>query len=446
MEKQPAKYPIGIQTFAKIREDGYIYVDKTALIYKLVEKGQYYFLSRPRRFGKSLLLSTIKAYFEGHKELFKGLAIENMEKDWKAHPVLTLSLAAYNPSAGDIEELLDAAISEFELKYGKRFETKLLSARFGNLIKSAYEQTGNKVVILIDEYDAPLVAHLDSAKHEAIRDLLKSVYSNLKDMDAYIRFALITGVSRFSSMTIFSGINNLKDISLLPEWSEICGITETELRENFRDGIDTLAEIQQTDREGALALLKIRYDGYHFTAHSADIYNPFSLLNALNDSQLGAYWFRTGTPTFLVKQLSRLHEPLADIFNKKVPESTLSDIEGYHMSPVGLLFQTGYLTIKEADPRRRSYRLGIPNQEVEEGLLTDLLSNILQITKPQLDERLWIIREALENGDPEKALEAIRSFLSTIPGNVTAGKQELFFENNLFMLFRLIGIDTRAEW
>ncbi|MDE6010243.1 MAG: ATP-binding protein, partial [Muribaculaceae bacterium] len=312
---------------------------------------------------------------------------------------------------------------------------------------SAYEKTGKRVVVLVDEYDAPLVAHLEDDSHrEQIRDLLKSVYVNLKDMDQYIRFAMLTGVSRFGKLTVFSGLNNLNDISLVPEWSEICGITGEELKADFREGISALAEAQETDYEGALDLLKENYDGYHFTAGSSDIYNPFSLLLALNNSNIDSYWFRSGTPTFLVKYLSRSDMALPDIFSEKVPEFALSEIESYRTSPATLLFQTGYLTIKDYDRRRRRYRLGIPNKEVESGLFTELLSCNTDLDKVQLSNRMWGIRDAFEDGDPDKGLDMMRSFFAGIPATVTRNRTELFFENNLYMLFRLVGIDARAEW
>ena len=447
MSRDVLKYPIGIQTFSKIIEEGYCYIDKTALIYKLVKSGKYYFLSRPRRFGKSLLLSTIEAYFEGRKELFKGLAMEKLEREWESYPVMYLSLAGYRTSDKNLKALLDNRLFEFEERFGVVKRTDDIAERFRNVIRAASESSGKKVVILIDEYDAPLVAHLDDdVNKDEVRDLLKSVYSNLKDMDRHINFAMLTGVSRFSRMTIFSGLNNLKDISLLPEWNEICGITESELKENFQTGITKLAERMNTDFKGALSLLKENYDGYHFTEDSADIYNPFSLLNALDDSKIAPYWFQTATPTFLIKYLGRFNEPLSEIFTENVSGAALTDIETYRVTPVALLFQTGYLTIKDYDRRRNSYLLGIPNKEVEVGLFSELLATNIQTEKYRLDKRLWDIRDAFEAGNPDLALEIIRSLFKGIPGTVTANHPEIFFENNLYLLFRLIGIDARAEW
>lgn len=448
MRNNTVKYPIGIQSFPRIRKEGYVYIDKTALIYKLVSTGSYYFLSRPRRFGKSLLMSTLEAYFEGRKELFEGLAIAGLEEKWEQYPVIMLSLAGYRGSDNNLEALLDNRWAELEEKYGRLGDTQDLSERFRNIIRAAFEKTGKQVVVLIDEYDAPIVDHLgeDEDKVEQIRDFLKSVYVHLKDMDGYLRFVMLTGVSRFSKMTIFSGINHLRDISLLPEWSEICGITEKELKENFQEGIKALADAQESDYDGALQLLKEHYDGYRFTARSVDIYNPYNLMNALADSDCSAYWFRTATPTFLIKQLRKDNRRWTEILSQRVSESALTEIETYRTSPVSLLFQAGYLTIKDYDRRRRQYLLKIPNKEVETGLFTELLAYNKDIEKSEVDNQLWDIRDSLEEGNPDRALDIIRSFFAGIPGNVTAKHPEIFYENNLYMLFRLIGIDARAEW
>lgn len=443
------KYPIGIQTFEKIRKEDCLYVDKTALVYKLVSKGQFYFLSRPRRFGKSLLLTTIEAYFEGRKDLFAGLAMQRLEEEWTRHPVILLSLARYDAKEErSLESILESNFKDLEEKFdcnGDASET--FTVRFGNIIKGAYKKHGKGVVVLIDEYDAPLVANIDNSKeHERLRGILKSVYTNLKDMDRYIRFGMLTGVTKFSRMTIFSGINNLKDISLLPEYSEICGITEKELHENFQPGITKLAKRLQTDYNGALAALKENYDGYHFTEDSADIYNPFSLLNALDDSRLDPYWFRTGSSEMLTRRLRREKGLLSDILNEKVSDAGISDIGTYNSSPLSLMFQTGYLTIKDYDPRRGLYKLGIPNKEVEKGLFVELLSTDTGLDKNQVDRRMWNIRDAFEEGNPDKGLYIIRSMFAGIPPTVTKSMPEIFYENNLYLLFRLIGIDARAEW
>lgn len=442
------KYPIGIQTFEKIREGGFVYVDKTALIYQLANEGQYFFLSRPRRFGKSLMLSTLKAYFEGRKELFNGLAIQRLETEWIEYPVIDISFASYNSDdENSLADILDNNLSRFEEKYGKIRSTDNLAMRLRNVIEAAKDKTGRNAVILIDEYDAPVVAHLgNDSMMEKMRNILKSVYSNLKDMDAYIHFAMLTGVSRFSKMTIFSGLNNIHDISLDSRYSEICGITEAELKANFNEGILRLAAEYQTDYNDALSKLKINFDGYHFTEKSADIYNPFSLLLSLDKSKIAPYWFQSGTPTFLVKRLAMENKPLSEILSPRVPEAAISDIDTYQTSLLSLLFQTGYLTIKEYDIRRQRYSLGIPNHEVETGLYTELLAYNGDMDKLNVQIKMMEIRDAFEDGEPDDALSKIQSFFAAIPAIVTQKDKELYYENNLYMLLRLLGMDVRTEW
>lgn len=443
-----SKYPIGIQTFEKIIEGGYSYVDKTELVYKLTNSGNYFFLSRPRRFGKSLLLSTIQAYFEGRKELFKGLDLESLETEWCKYPVLLLSLSSY--SANDkvaLESIFDTYFTKWEGQYEIKEKAATLSMRFHNIIQAAHDRTGDNVVILIDEYDAPMLAHLEEPdRHEQVRNLLKSIYVNIKDMDAYIRFAMLTGVSRFSRMTIFSGLNNLNDISLDPAYSEICGITQKELESNFQDGITRLAHALDLDYEGALNELKLNYDGYHFTEYSPDIYNPFSIINALSKSKIDAYWFSSGTPTFLVNTLQNSGSFLPEMFTEEVQSSTLSDIEIYKRDPIGLLFQTGYLTIKSYDKQERAYTLGIPNREVREGLSKALLAELMGTGREPSFRSLSAMRRAFREGDVDEALSRVQEFLAGIPYELANNKPEIYFENNMYLLFNLIGIDTYVEW
>lgn len=448
MAESIVKYPIGIQSFENIRMGEYLYIDKTAFIYQLTTKGKYYFLSRPRRFGKSLLLNTMKAYFEGRKELFEGLALGKLEDKWESYPVIMLSLAGYNPSdENSLEEILSDNISRFEEEYAAESNTNNLSLRFRNIIRAAFEKTGKRVVILVDEYDAPMVAHIgEESKHEKVRNLLKSVYSNLKDMDDYIKFGMLTGVSKFSKMTIFSGLNNLIDISMLPQYADICGITEGELRCNFQEGITELAASLNIDIEEAFQLLKDNYDGYHFTEDCPDLYNPFSLLNAVNNLRIRAYWFESGSPTFLIKLLKHHRASYWELFNQTASELALSEIDTYIISPVSLLFQTGYLTIKDYDKRRRRYKLGIPNKEVEEGLFTRLLSATSAIAVEQVETRMWDIRDAFTDGNPALGLDIIQSIFAGIPPALSKGMPEIYYENNLYMLFMLVGLDARAEW
>lgn len=448
MTNPTVKYPIGIQTFETIRNEGYIYVDKTEYVHKLVENGKYYFLARPRRFGKSLLLSTLSTYFEGKKELFEGLALYRLAKEWMPSPVLHLSLAAYNKCEDNsIMALLDTIFSEWENKYHIDHIPDTLSARFRKIILSAFESSGQRVVILIDEYDAPMVAHLnDDDNHVRIRNLLKSIYVNIKDMDPYIRFAMMTGVSRFSRTSIFSGLNNLKDITLDSEYSSICGITESELKEYFPVGIQKLAGSLATDYNGALAALKANYDGYHFTKKSPDIYNPFSLLNALYSSEIGSYWFATGTPTFLIEAIHDTDRFLPEYFTEEVEAESLSEIDTYRNDPLALMFQTGYLTIKAYDEELGAYRLGLPNLEVKQGLSKGLLQVYMNQRAEQTGSALLSIRRAFRDGKPDDAMKRVKSFLADIPYELAKGKDEIYFENNLYLLFNLIGVRTSAEY
>lgn len=441
------RYPIGIQSFEKLREMNYLYVDKTELIYRLVNSSNCVFLSRPRRFGKSLLLSTIQAYFEGKKELFTGLAMERLESEWPVHPVLTLSLARFNPNEEKgLEQLLDNHFRIWEKKYGIEVETDNLSMRFGNIIHAAYEATGQTVVILIDEYDNPLIETMHAPERgEAHRLLLKSVYVNIKDLDQYIRFTMLTGVSRFSKMTIFSGLNNLRDISLDDRYAAICGITEDELRSDFCRGIENLAGKRGTDYEGAVGLLKANYDGYHFTSECPDIYNPFSLLWAIDEGKIGAYWFQSGTPEFLIRRIQSGGGFLPEMFQETVEGRTLSASDISRTKPVALLYQTGYLTIKGYEDYDL-YHLGIPNLEVRKGLFENLAEHYMADDDAAISKHVREVRKLLENRKIDEAMNRLQSFMAGIPYEFAEKAVELHYENNLFIIFMLIGVDARPEW
>lgn len=369
------KFPVGIETFDDIRSHGYVYIDKTGLIHQLIENGKYYFLSRPRRFGKSLLLSTIRAYFEGKRELFRGLEIEKHSHDWAPHPVFHLNLIGFGgDDAGGLESMLERQFSRWEDIYGRNSSEKYFADRFSGLIERAVEQTSQKAVILIDEYDKPLVSSLDDKEnHDHFRNILKPIYSNLKSQDRNIRFGMITGVSRFSRMSIFSDINNLRDISLSNDFSAICGITEREMLEGCRDAIAGMADANGWSFDETVAKLKSNYDGYHFAEKSEDIYNPFSLFSALTEKKTGAYWYATGTPTFLVKRMQSRDFRLPDLENKEIASTSLLSSDTYLDSPAALLFQTGYLTICGYDPRFDIYSLKIPNREVRDAIIKSLI-------------------------------------------------------------------------
>ncbi len=447
MTNTPVRYPIGIQSFESLRELGYLYVDKTEMIYNLVTSSKCVFLSRPRRFGKSLLLSTIQAYFEGKRELFKGLAVERQESEWHVHPILKLSLATFHAAdGGNLEEILGNQFAEWEEKYAVRISTADLSSRFGNIIKEAYNATGMPVVILVDEYDNPIIETMhDPERSEAHRLLLKSIYVNIKDLDQYIRFTMLTGVSRFSKMTIFSGLNNLLDISLNRDYSAICGITEEELSANFREGIELLAEEYGTDSEGAKALLKANYDGYHFTRRCPDIYNPFSLLWAFYNRELGSYWFQSGTPEFLIRQIRKSGDFLPEMFDETVESRTLSASDISKTNPTALLYQTGYLTIKEFEMPDR-YHLGIPNLEVRKGLFENLAEYYFCKNDTDIYNNVYEVRKLLEEKRIDEAMERLRTFMGGIPYEMAEKATELHYENNLFIIFVLIGVDARPEW
>ena len=446
MNKPLVKYPVGVQSFEKLREYSYLYIDKTDLIYDLVTSDNCIFLARPRRFGKSLLLSTIQAYFEGKKELFKGLAIEQLETDWIEHPVLMLSLAAYRPVNGNLEGLLSFQFDEWEKKYNIQSNETELSLRFRQIIKSAYEATGTTVVILIDEYDNPIISTMhDMERSEDNRQLLKSIYVNIKDLDQYIRFTMLTGVSRFSKMTIFSGLNNLRDISFNRKYATICGITETELTANFQQGIKELAEEYGTDADGAVALLKANYNGYHFTADCPDLYNPFSLLWAFADSKIGSYWFQSGTPEFLVRRIQESGDFLPEMFDETVEERTLSASDISKTSPTALMYQTGYLTIKRAEGHDL-FRLGIPNLEVRRGLFENLAEYFFDKDDIKVTNNVRRVRNLLEEKKIDEAMERLQTFMAGIPYEMSQRATELHYENNLFIIFVLIGVDAKPEW
>ena len=367
-------YPIGIQNFESIRQGGYVYVDKTHLIHQLATTGKYYFLSRPRRFGKSLLVSTMEAYFQGKKELFKGLAIEKLEKDWTEYPVLHLDLSGVTYTDENVlNEKMENTLSQWEQTYGIANTFTVDGIRFENIIKTAYSQTGKPVVILIDEYDKPL---LDTAGNEplreAIRSRLQGFYSVMKSQDGKIRFGFLTGITKLGKLSIFSGLNNLNDISMDYRYADICGISEKDLHAYFDESVQEMAEANKMSKEECYARLKEYYDGYHFCEDSEDIYNPFSLLSALNGKRFRDYWYETGTPTFVVKALQRGQFNLEGLTLEGVPAFVLGGVNADDSDPVPVLYQSGYLTIQSYDNQTQEYTLKYPNQEVERGFMQGL--------------------------------------------------------------------------
>lgn len=440
------KYPIGIQSFQKLREDGYAYVDKTALVYQLATTGSYYFLSRPRRFGKSLLISTLEAYFQGKKELFKGLAMEQLEKDWKVYPVLHFDLnAAKYTEPEALVSSISWHLSLWEKEYGLNAKRLSLSDRFKSIILKAYEQTGQKVVILVDEYDKPLLEAIGNEPlQNDYRKMLKSVYGVAKTMDAYIQFAFFTGVTKFSKVSVFSDLNNLKDISLNPMYVEICGITEEEIHTWFDDEVAKMAEDNDLTKDECYAKLKENYDGYHFSKKSVGIYNPFSLINALCDHSFDDYWFETGTPTFLVETLKRNNYELENMTREEVTADLLGSLDSIDTNPLPLLYQSGYLTIKDYDPDFGTYQLGFPNGEVERGFTKFLFRYYAPIRIDQTDSFVKYFTIEVRNGQPEKFMPRLEAMFAEQDYQLV-GDTELYFHNVTSLVFKLLGFYTDVE-
>ena len=368
-------YPIGIQNFESLRKDRYFYIDKTKLVYELANTGRYYFLSRPRRFGKSLLISTLEAYFQGKKVLFQGLAMEQLENDWTEYPVLHLDLNTEKyDTAESLDNLLNDTLVYWESFYGAEPSEVSIPLRFKGIVRRACEQTGQRVVILIDEYDKPMLQAIGNEDlQDKYRNTLKAFYSVLKTMDGYIRFALLTGVTKFGKVSVFSDLNNLNDISMDRRYVEICGITDAEIHRDLEPDLHELAESQGITYEQTCQELKERYDGYHFTYNSVGIYNSFSLLNTFDSMSFGSYWFETGTPSYLVKLLKRDHYNLQRMAHEETDADILNSVDSSSRNPIPVIYQSGYLTIKGYNKEFGLYRLGFPNKEVEEGFIKYLL-------------------------------------------------------------------------
>ena len=440
-------YPVGIQNFEKIRRDGYCYIDKTETIYRLVKTGSYYFLSRPRRFGKSLLVSTLEAYFQGKKELFEGLAMEGLEKEWRCYPILHLDL---NTEKYDTAEALDAkldlALTEWESLYGSNPHEKSLATRFEGTIKRAAAKAGERVVILIDEYDKPMLQAIgDQGRQDAYRSTLKAFYGALKSQDGNIQFALLTGVTKFGKVSVFSDLNNLMDISMDERYFDICGITERELTENFSEDIRVLADNNGQTFEQAREQLKEYYDGYHFNQYSPGMYNPFSVLNTFAKGRYGSYWFETGTPTYLV-ELLKLHKyDLYRMAHEKTTSNVLDSIDSASTNPIPVIYQSGYLTIKGYIPEPRIFELGFPNREVEEGFMNFLLPYYTQVSETESGFAIWDFISDVKSGDIDGFMERLQSFLADCPYEL-AKDIELHYHNVLFIVFRLAGLYTKVEY
>jgi hypothetical protein len=369
------KYPIGIQNFGEVRRGGYIYVDKTPWMWKMIDEGKYYFLSRSRRFGKSLMVSTLEAFFSGERELFKGLYVDTVEWDWQQYPIMHLDLNVKKyDTKEDLDKLLNRHLEQWELAYDSPYGDRDLEERFLQVVRLAYEKTGRQVVILVDEYDKPLLQAIDNNQLQSeYRSILKSFYSVLKSCDRYIKFAFLTGVTKFGKVSVFSDLNNLFDLSLDHRYTGICGISEKELHEYFDADVAALASANGLTKEACYEQLRRDFDGYHFGVDAPGMYNPFSVLNTLSSQRFNDYWFETGTPTFLIYQLKKTNYPLEMMTQEELSVDTLNSIEIMDENPLPLLYQSGYLTIKGYDQEFKTYRLGFPNREVEEGFVKYLV-------------------------------------------------------------------------
>ncbi len=440
-------YPIGIQNFEKIRREGYFYIDKTALAYSLAKTGSYYFLSRPRRFGKSLLISTLEAYFEGKKELFEGLAIEKLEKDWTRYPVLHIDLNARKyENLDSLKSELNKHLEIWEKQYGDEYKDRALEERLYHVIAKAYEKTGRPVVILVDEYDKPLLQSIGNEKLQTeYRNTLKAFYGVLKSMDGFIKFALLTGVTKFGKVSVFSDLNNLEDISMRRNFIEICGITEKEIHDNLEPELHDLADAQEMTYEEVCQELKDRYDGYHFNYNTVGLYNPFSLLNTFKALEFGDYWFETGTPSYLVELLKRDHYDLYRMAHEKTDAEVLNSIDSTSQNPIPVIYQSGYLTIKDYDSRFGNYTLGFPNKEVEEGFIRYLLPFYSPYKQNDSNFQIPKFVNEVESGEVDAFFRRLQSFFADTPYELVKDL-ELHYQNVLFIVFKLIGFYVKAEY
>ncbi len=441
MQTIDRRFPIGIQNFEQLRNNNCVYIDKTELIYKLTHTDSVYFLSRPRRFGKSLLVSTLEAYFQGKKHLFQGLAMERLETEWNEYPVLHMDFSGSKYTDADkLREVLNIEISKWEKLYGKEKEEEIsFSSRFQGVIQRAYQKTGKQVVVLVDEYDSPLLdTNADPALQKELRNIVRDFFSPLKKNGQYLRFLLLTGISKFSQLSIFSELNNLQNISMNDEYSAICGITETEMLTHLQPSIQRIAEANNETYEEACAHLKKQYDGYHFSKNCEDIYNPFSLFNALNAREYKNFWFSTGTPTFLIELLQEADFNVRDLEGIEATDEEFDAPTEQIQSPIPVLYQSGYLTIKGYDPDFQTYTLAYPNKEVRKGFIENLLPTYVHRARENNTFYVVSFIRDLMKGDIESCLERTRSFFASIPHDLE-NKTEKHYQTIFYLLFRLMG-------
>lgn len=442
------KLPIGIQSFEKLRSEGFLYVDKTALVFRLAQAGIPCFLSRPRRFGKSLLLSTFEAYFKGKKELFEGLAVEQLEQNWYEYPVLHIDLNAEKYDSRErLEKILELQLESWEAQYGVNKGTMTYSGRFATVIKRAYEQTGRRVVVLIDEYDKPMLRTFDNPQlQEDFRETLTAFYTVLKSSDAYLQFVFITGVTKFAQMGIFSTLNQLNDISFDLEFNTLCGMTRTEIETVFAPELQLLAKQTDTAYYEVLEQLTRQYDGYRFTPEKefTPMYNPFSVLSALAKSRFGDYWFASGTPTFLVEVLKKTKFDLRELDGIEVSSASLSDDRANIDNPIPMIYQSGYLTIKSFDNRFRTYTLGFPNEEVKYGFLNFAAPFYTPVASTDTSFYIGKFVHELETGKTEAFLKRLVCFFADFPYELNE-KTERHYQVVFYLVFKLMGQFTQAE-
>ncbi len=441
------KYAIGEQDFRLLREAGCIYIDKTQFIEKIISSGsKYYFLARPRRFGKSLFLSTLQYFFEGRRELFTGLKIDSSDWNWEAYPVLRLDLNVNKyEDMGLLDSILDNIFTKWEAKYEIKVKAEDHSSRLHNIIEAAHEKTGKEVVILVDEYDKPLIGNINKSKHfEHYRAKLASLYSNFKSSAEHIRLVFLTGVSRFSKLSVFSDLNNLKDITFNDEFADICGITETEMLTTLKNGLEFFAYRNDISFEQTFRLLKNNYDGYRFGLSGSEIYNPWSLLNSLDECRVGEYWNETGTPTLLAEALKRVNADLEKTFSSYCTESDLKGLDILNPNPIAHLYQTGYLTLKSYHSKIKRYRLGIPNREVKKGFFDILLPQYVKIKNQQPKQVIGDMVVHFILGEADEAMKCLQAYFAGVHFKMKM-ENENNFQNAFFLLIDLLGLETEAE-
>ena len=440
-------YPIGRQNFENLRNEGFVYVDKTALIYKLVKEGSVYFLSRPRRFGKSLLLSTLEAYFTGKKHLFAGLAIGQLEKEWNKYPVLHLDLNAKKfDKKEDLYDILNAQLHYYEELYGYNAVDTSIEGRFRAVIRAAKEKTGRNTVVLVDEYDKPILQAIGNKPlQEEFRNMLKAFYGVLKSADADLKFALLTGVTKFGKVSVFSDLNNLKDISMSPHFHNICGITEEELHAVFDEEIGELAIANSQTKEEAYAQLRANYDGYHFSYSTDSLYNPFSILWTLSERRYGNYWFNTGTPTYLVELIKKANFNIEELTGYIASGDQLNSVHADDIDPIPVLYQSGYLTIVDYNKEFSLYTLDYPNEEVKAGFINFLLPFYTRVKEKQSQSLISKFVTSVRSGKAEEFMRNLQSLMADTPYELIK-EFENHYQNVVYIITKLMGLYVQAEY